>query len=96
MRYLNYIYDGTGHYNLPLVHPEDIITLSTKCVKISNMCKCNNLRNIYSHCNMYKKHNIEQLYNLKRIYIMDDNYINENNCFLEDLIKNKKMEFVHI
>lgn len=36
------------------------------------------------------------MYNLKRIYSAGDEYKNEGSCFLEDLFKNNKLEYVYI
>ena len=76
MRYLNYY-----HYNvnnkimeLTLNHPEDLVSLSTWKVKILNMSKCINLRNLYSWFNIYKKENIGILKNLRMIYSYNDKY----------------------
>ena len=37
MRYLGYDYQGDGNYELTLNYPEDLVSLSAGCVKISNM-----------------------------------------------------------
>ena len=96
MRYLNYIYNDRGNIELLLNHPEDLVSLSTYHVKISNMNQCINLKNFYSIRNTYTKQDIEQLHNLKRIYSYDDKYDNEGSCLLEDLFRNNKLEYVYI
>ena len=51
---------------------------------------------LYSYDNTYTKQDIEQLHNLKRICSNKDEYDNEECCFLEDLFKNNKLEYVYI
>ena len=93
MRYLSY----AGPYiELALNHPEDLVSLSTWNVKISNMNKCINLRNLYSYDNTYNRDNIVPLKNLRRIYSSNDNYEQNGNCLLQDLFENNKLEYVYI
>ena len=96
MRYLNYVYDKYGVYELALNHPEDIVSLSTGKVKISNMNQCVNLRNLCSKRNTYNRDDILPLRNLRRIYSEYDNYEQNDNCFLQDLFENNKLEYVYI
>ena len=96
MRYLNYFYDGAGYYQLTLNHPEDLVSLSTERVKISNMGQCVNLRNLYSKYNTYSSDDIVPLRNIRRIYSLHDNYEQNDNCFLQDLFENNKLEYVYI
>ena len=46
--------------------------------------------------NTYKKQYIEQLHHIKRISSSMDIYDNEASCLLEDLLNNKKLEYVDI
>ena len=49
MRYLNYVYSNRGvSHELTLSHPEDLVSLSTSLVKISNMNECVNLVNLHT------------------------------------------------
>ena len=69
MKYLSYYNDSwINTIELVLNHPEDLVSLSTVSVKISNMNECINIKNLYSVDNTYTKQDIEQLHNLKRIY----------------------------
>ena len=94
--YLNYVYDGSGNYELALNHPEHLVSLSTYHVKISNMNKCVNLRNLNSDSNTYKRDDIVPLKNLRRIYSYRDEYEQNGKYFLQDLFENNKLEYVHV
>ena len=95
MRYLNYVYSNCGvSHELTLNHPEDLVSLSTYFVKISNMNKCVNLRNLYSYKNTYKRDNIVPLKNLRRIYSYEDKYQQNGDSLLQDLLRNNKLEYV--
>ena len=74
MRYLNYTYNGASSYELTLKYPENLISLSTYKVKISNMNKCVNLINLYSSNNTYNSDDIAPLRNIRRIYSYSDEY----------------------
>ena len=93
MRYLNYC--GL-YFELTLNHPEDLVSLSTWGVKISNINQCVNLRNLYSYKNTYKRDNIVPLTNLRRIYSYIDKYEQNDNCFLQDLFENNKLEYMYV
>ena len=95
MRYLNYKKIGSN-IELTLNHPEDLVSLSTWQVKISNMNKCTNLRNLCSKRNTYNRDDILPLRNLRRIYSSNDNYEQNGSCLLQDLFKNNKLEYVHM
>lgn len=84
MRYLNYIYNAPddGHYELTLDHPNDLVSLSAYHVKISNINKCVNLKNLYSEENTYQRKDIVPLKNLRNIYSGGDKYEQNGNCFL--------------
>ena len=88
MRYLNYVYDGyhecgfADNIELTLNHPEDLVSLSTRRVKISNINKCVNLRNLYSYRNTYNRDDIVPLKKLRRIYSYYDKYEQNGNCLL--------------
>lgn len=54
IRYLSYVYYAlNGNAEITLNHPEDLVSLSAFKVKVSNMNKCVNLRNLYSSNNSY-------------------------------------------
>ena len=96
MRYLNYIYNYYDDYELTLNHPEDLISLSTHKVKITNMNKCVNLRNLSSYRNTYNRDDIVPLKNLHRIQSINDEYEENDNCFIYDLFASNKLEYVHV
>lgn len=93
MRYLNY--SCSDNSELTLNHPEDLVSLSTQYVNISNMNKCINLRNLYSYSNTYSSEDIVPLKSLRRIYSRADNYAQNGNCLHHDLFKNNKLEYVY-
>lgn len=75
MRYLSYVYDDFGDgMELSLNHPEDLISLSTENVRISNIQRCTNLKNLCSYFNYYKKCDIDPLNNLLRVYSYEEQY----------------------
>lgn len=39
---------------------------------------------------------IKQLHNLLKLSTFNDIYYNKNTCFLEDLFKNNKLEYVYM
>ena len=97
MRYLNYIIGpNSERIELTLSHPEDLVSVSTLRVKILNMNKCINLRNIFSWENIYKSDDIVPLKNLRRIYSNFDYYQQNDNCFLHNLLRNNKLEYVYV
>ena len=96
MRYLNYVYDKYGVYELALNHPEDLVSLSAEEVKLSNMNQCINLRNLYSYKNTYNSNDIVPLKNLRRIYSSNDKYQQNGNCLLQDLFNSNKLEYVYV
>ena len=96
MRYLGYDYQGDGNFALTLNHPEDLVSLSTRRVKISNINKCLNLRNLYSNRNTYNGDDIVTLTNLRRIHSAYDNYQQNSNSLLQDLFENNKLEYVNV
>ena len=77
-------------------HPEDLVSLSTMHVKISNINKCVNLRNLYSDKNTYNSDDIIPLKNLRRIYSCNDYYQQNGNCLLQDIFKTNKLEYVYL
>lgn len=77
-----------------LSHTADLISLSTWRVKIINLGKCINLRNLYSWLNVYKSNDIVPLINLHRIFSNGDKYLESGICLLHDLFKGKKLEYV--
>ena len=95
MRYLNYKKIGSN-IELTLNHPEDIVSLSTERVKISNMGQCVNLRNLYSKWNTQKRDNIVPLKNLRRIYSYEDEYQQNDNCLIQDLLESNKLEYMDV
>lgn len=68
-----------------LNYPEDLVSLSSYNVKVTNMNECVNLKNLYSYENTYTNEDISPLRNLKRIYSEDDKYRSNNSCMLSDL-----------
>ena len=60
------------------------------------MNKCVNLRNLYSFDNAYERDDIVPLKNLRRIYSYEDEYQQNNTCFLQDLFRNNKLEYVFV
>ena len=95
MRYLNYRKIGSN-IELTLNHPEDLVSFSTYNVKILNMNKCANLRNLYSYKNTYNSNDIVPLKNLRRIYSHRNKYERNGNCLLQDLFQNNKLEYVYV
>lgn len=95
VRYLNYI-SFYKKIEITLSNPEDLVSVSLQYVKILNMRQCVNIKNLASKQNTYTNEEIFQLSNLKRIYSCDDRYDNEGNSLLEDILKDKSLEHVHI
>ena len=94
MRYLNYL--CYGNVELTLKYPEDLVSLSIECAKLSNMNKCINLRNLYSAEYRYESDEIAHLRKLCRICSDSDVYRQNGSCFLQDVFWNKKLEYVYV
>ena len=95
MRYLNYD-NQSNNYELTLTHPEDLVSLSTFRVKISNINQCVNLRSLYSGQNTYNRDNIVFLKSLRRIYSDNDRYEQNDSSLLQDLFQNKNLQYVFL
>ena len=67
---------------LTLKYPEDIVSLSTVSVKISNMNECVNLINMYSRNSIYNSAGIVSLANMRKIYSFRDKNEQSGNFFL--------------
>ena len=97
MRYLSYYNnDWKNAIELELNHPDYLVSLSTESVKISNMNKCVNLKNLSSLDNTYKRDDIVPLNNLRRIYSFNNKYEQNGNCLIQDLFENNKLEYVFV
>ena len=93
MRYLSI--SNNDSMNITLKYPEDLVSLSSARVKITNMNQCVNLRNLYSWENTYTKEDISSLRALKRLYSAIDKY-QGNYSLLSDLFLGNKLEYVYI
>ena len=51
---------------------------------------------MYSYKNTYNRDDIVPLKNLHRIYSDDDKYEQNDICFLQDLFKSNKLEYVNV
>ena len=51
---------------------------------------------MYSKYNTYNRDDILPLKNLRRIYSEYDKYEQNDNCFLQDLFKNNKLEYMDV
>ena len=97
MRYLGYYNDDWRNtIELTLNHPEDLVSLSTWHVKISNMNQCVNLRNLHSEEITYNRDDIVPLRNIRRIYSYEDKYEQNSNCLLQVLFENNKLEYMYV
>lgn len=85
IRYFNYVGCDEKTLEITLLHPNELISASLTKIRIINLNRCINLRNLSSIFNSYKKSDFEEIRNLKRIITTCDKYESDNNCFIQDL-----------